>query len=67
MTAAGQLAALGAQALARFPDEQATVQLFLDQLALALANAELAGSDGAALLTRFEDYLEALLVRERWR
>jgi hypothetical protein len=67
MTSAARLAELDAQVLARFPAEQATLRLFLGELARVLGDPELAAGEGAVLLMRFEDYLEALLVREAWR
>ena len=66
MTAVARLAELDAQVVARFPAEQATLRVFLDELARVLGDPALAG-EGVTLLTRFEDYLEALLVREGWR
>jgi len=67
VTAAARLAELDAQVVARFPGEQATLRVFLDELARVLGDPALAAGEGAALLTRFENYLEALLVREGWR
>jgi hypothetical protein len=64
---AALLAELDAQVVARFPTAQATLRVFLDELARVLGDPERAASEGAVLLTRFEDYLEALLVREGWR
>jgi len=62
-----QLADLDAQVIARFPADAATLRIFLDELVRVLGDRELATREGVALLTRFEDYLEALLVREGWR
>ena len=67
MTVAARLAELDAQVVARFPAEQATLRLFVDELARVLADPSLAADQGVVLLTRLEDYLEALLVREGWR
>ncbi len=67
MTVAAQLAELDAKVVARFPAAQATVRLFLDELARVLADPALAATEGVALIMRFEDYLEALLVSEGWR
>ena len=67
MSRAARLAELEQAALARFPGEAATLGLFLAELARVLADAKLAASEGVALATRLEDYLEALLVREGWR
>ncbi|HEY0480564.1 MAG TPA: hypothetical protein VGD37_23770 [Kofleriaceae bacterium] len=66
MTAA-RLAELDAQVVARFPAAQPTLRVFLDELARVLADPALAAGEGAVLLTRLEDYLEALLVRQGWR
>ena len=66
MTASAQLAELDAQVIARFPAARSTLRIFLDQLSRVLADPDAAG-EATALLTRFEDYLEALLVREGWR
>jgi len=62
-----RLAELDAQVIARFPGEQATLRVFLDELGRVLGDPVRAAADGPALLGRFEDYLDALLVRERWR
>ena len=62
-----RLAELDAQVVARFPADQPTLRVFLDELARVLGDPALAAAEGATLLTRFEDYLEALLVREGWR
>jgi hypothetical protein len=67
MTVAIQVADLDAQVIARFPDDRVTLRIFLDELVRVLGEPELAAREGLALLTRFEDYLEALLVREGWR
>jgi hypothetical protein len=67
VTAAGQLAELDAQVIARFPADQPTLRVFLDELGRVLGDPALAAREGAVLLARFEDYLEALLVREGWR
>ncbi|HSS00366.1 MAG TPA: hypothetical protein VLM79_25080 [Kofleriaceae bacterium] len=67
MTIAIQLADLDAQVTARFPGDRATLRIFLDELVRVLGDPELAAREGIALVTRFEDYLEALLVREGWR
>ena len=63
MTAAARLAELDAQVLARFPAARVTLRLFLDELARALGDPAVPAADAAVLITRFEDYLEALLVR----
>ena len=67
MTVVVQLADLDAQVIARFPADSATLRIFLDELVRVLGDPELATRESVALLTRFEDYLEALLVREGWR
>lgn len=67
MTIAAQLAELDDAVISRFPADQVTLRVFLAELARVLGDPALARSEGIALLTRFEDYLEALLVRERWR
>lgn len=67
MTATAWLADLDAEVMARFPAEQATLRVFLDELTRVLGDPALATGEGVVLLTRFEDYLEALLVRETWR
>jgi hypothetical protein len=67
VTPAAGLAELDAQVVAQFPAAQATLRLFLDELARVLGDPALAATEGVALLTRFEDYLEALLVRQGWR
>lgn len=64
---AARLAELDAHVVARFPADQATLRVFLDELARVLGDRALAVAEGTTLLTRFEDYLEALLVREGWR
>jgi hypothetical protein len=55
--------ALGAQASERFPAAAATIAVFTGQLARATGAGDPAAV--AALLERFEDYLEALLVAPR--
>jgi hypothetical protein len=66
VSAAALAAELDALAGARFPAEAATLRLFLDELARVLAGP--GGAEEATLLVcRLEDFLEALLVRERWR
>jgi hypothetical protein len=60
---AAYLAELDALAAARFPAEAATLRLFIDELARGLD----APGGSLTLLGRLEDFLEALLVRERWR
>ena len=67
MNIAVQLADLDAQVIARFPADQATLRVFLDELVRVLGDPALVATEGVTLLTRFEDYLEALLVREGWR
>jgi hypothetical protein len=67
VTAAEHLAELGPRIAARFPADQPTVQVFLAELTRVLGDPALAAREGVVLLTRFEDYLEALLVREGWR
>ena len=67
MTVPARLAELDAQVVARFPADRATLRVFLAELARALGDPVLAAGEGVTLLTRFEDYLEALLVREGWR
>jgi len=67
MTIAIQLADLDAQVIARFPGDHTTLRIFLDELVRVLGDPELAAREGIALVSRFEDYLEALLVREGWR
>lgn len=66
MTATARLAELDAQVIARFPGEQVTLRVFLDELGRMLGDPARA-AEAAPLLARFEDYLDALLVRERWR
>jgi hypothetical protein len=63
VSAAARLAELDAQVVARFPSAEPTLRAFLDQITRALGDP----AEAAALLARFEDYLEALLVREGWR
>ena len=67
MTVTVQLGELDARVIARFPTDATTLRIFLDELVRVLGEPELAAREGIALLTRFEDYLEALLVREGWR
>ena len=67
MTVVVQLADLDAQVIARFPADRATLRIFLDELVRVLGDSELVAREGVTLLNRFEDYLEALLVREGWR
>lgn len=67
MTIAPRLAELEAQVVARFPSDRATIRIFLDELGRVLSDPALAAAEGIALLTRFEDYLEALQVRASWR
>jgi hypothetical protein len=55
--------ALGALARDRFPAAAATIAAFVTQLGRAAAAADRA--ELTALLERFEDYLEALLVAPR--
>jgi len=66
MSVQSSLAELDALASARFPADAATLRHFFDQLGRSLAAPGGAG-DAAQLLVRLEDFLEALLVRERWR
>lgn len=66
MTAAALLAELDAAVCARFPAAEPTLRVFLDELARVVADPARA-ADAATLAIRLEDYLEALLVRERWR
>lgn len=65
MTAA-RLSELEDQVVARFPSDGATLRVFLGELRRVLSDPALAAEAGA-LVNRFEDYLEALLVREAWR
>jgi hypothetical protein len=67
VTAAALQAELRAQAIARFPGAEDTLKVFLGELGRVLADPERAADEGAVLLSRLEDYLEALLVKERWR
>lgn len=67
MTPQARLAELEAQVIARFPGDQPTLRVFLAELARVLGDPAVAAKDGVTLLNRFEDYLEALLVREGWR
>ncbi len=60
------LAELDALAGARFPGDAATLRPFFDELGRCLAAPD-GARDAAELLIRLEDFLEALLVRERWR
>lgn len=64
MSPAALLRELDAAVIARFPAAEPTLRLFLDELARMVAEPALA-RDAAVLLDRFEDYLEALLVRQR--
>lgn len=66
MTGAARLAELDAAVVARFPAAEPTLRVFLDELARMLADPARA-AEADVLLTRLEDYLEALLVREGWR
>jgi hypothetical protein len=66
MIGAVRLDELDAQVMARFPAAAATLRIFLDELARVLGDPAAAG-ERAALLTRLEDYLEALLVSEARR
>jgi hypothetical protein len=66
VSAAAQLAELDPQVVARFPAAQTTLRVFLDELARVIGDPA-HSAEAPALLTRFEDYLEALLVREGWR
>jgi hypothetical protein len=66
VTAAARLAELDAAVVARFPAAAPTLRVFLDELGRALADPARA-AEADALVTRLEDYLEALLVREGWR
>jgi hypothetical protein len=65
--AAALLAALDDETIERFAADEPTLRVFLDELARVLLDPARATAEGPALLARFEDYLEALLVRERWR
>jgi len=67
VTVRARLAELDAQVIQRFPTAEPTLRIFLDELARVLDDPAAPASDGAALVTRFEDYLEALLVRHAWR
>ncbi|HTE51642.1 MAG TPA: hypothetical protein VK698_12400 [Kofleriaceae bacterium] len=66
MSLSVSLAELDALAIERFPGEAVTLRLFLDELDRSLASPDQA-DQAALLLGRLEDFLEALLVRERWR
>lgn len=66
MSLSASLAELDALAMERFPGEAVTLRLFLDELGRSLASPDQA-DQAALLLGRLEDFLEALLVRERWR
>jgi hypothetical protein len=66
MSVQARLAELDALAGARFPGDSATLRPFFDELGRALAAPD-GARDAAQLLVRLEDFLEALLVRERWR
>ena len=65
MTPAALLAQLHTEVDARFPADRATLRVFLDDLARMLDDPARAAREGATLVSRFEDYLEALVVRER--
>jgi hypothetical protein len=56
---------VGAHALERFGGERDTIEAFVGQLRRAAAEGQL--DDLTAMLLRFEDYLEALLVEPRRR
>lgn len=66
MSAAAVLTELEGRAVERFPGDAPTIRLFAAELERALAPG---APPGAALehLLRFEDFLEALLARDRWR
>jgi hypothetical protein len=64
MSPAACLAEVESIAAARFPAETETLRLFVDELARTLDGKR---GEAVGLLGRLEDYLEALLVRERWR
>ena len=66
MTAAARLAELDAAVVTRFPAAGPTLRVFLDELARVLGDPARA-AEVDALVSRLEDYLEALLVREGWR
>lgn len=65
MTPAALLTQLRAEVDARFPADQATLGVFLANLARVLDDPVGAAREATALVSRFEDYLEALIVRER--
>ena len=67
MTPAVRLAELDALVVAQFPAAEPTLRLFLDELARVLGDPAAAPGEAVVLLIRFEDYLEALLVRQGWR
>jgi hypothetical protein len=58
---------LEALAVERFPEDQATVRLFRTELERVLGQPAASPAEAVALLSRFEDFIEALLVRSRWR
>lgn len=66
MTAAARLAELDAAVVARFPAAGLTLRVFLGELSRVLGDPARA-AEADALVSRLEDYLEALLVREGWR
>jgi hypothetical protein len=66
VTAAARLAELDAAVVARFPAAGPTLRVFLDELGRVLGDPARA-AEVDALVSRLEDYLEALLVREGWR
>lgn len=72
MTAAARLAELDEAAVAWLaglrpdPAAERTLRVFLDQLAGVLGDPARA-AEAEVLVSRLEDYLEALLVREGWR
>lgn len=66
-SAAPLLDEIEALAVERFPADQATVRLFRMELERVLGQPAASPTEAVALLSRFEDFLEALLVRSRWR
>jgi hypothetical protein len=66
MSVRSRLAELDALAGSRFPGDAATLRPFFDELGRSLAAPD-GARDATELLVRLEDFLEALLVRERWR
>jgi hypothetical protein len=66
VTAAARLAELDAAVVDRFPAAGPTLRVFLDELARVLGDPA-RGAEADVLVSRLEDYLEALLVREGWR